>query len=410
MKVSMLSLGCKVNQAEMSHMESALRGSGHEIVSLKENPDLCIINTCTVTSRSGYQSRQLIRRAARSGGRVVVTGCYSELNSEEVRSMEGVEAVIKNSNKSNIIKTIDCNNESTTLNYKGSRTRFFLKAQDGCDHSCSYCIIPKARGKSRSVSPYEIIGQIEQAADNGFKEVVLTGIHLGLYGLDIGTTLPSLLERALNETRIERIRLSSLEITEIDDRLLELVRDERICSHLHIPLQSGDDRVLELMNRPYNMSFFNDKIERVTKKLTDLALGTDVIAGFPYEGEEEFNNTMKMLNDLPFTYIHVFPYSRRPGTDAASMPDTVGDIERKIRASAMRRVSERKNLHYLHKHIGLALDVLIEESISETEARGTSSNYLKILVKGQDIVRGSIVPAMIEGVKDGILFGKPLSN
>jgi|Deesub1362A_J573_1020465.scaffolds.fasta_scaffold00027_26 threonylcarbamoyladenosine tRNA methylthiotransferase MtaB len=410
MKVCLLSLGCKVNQAENSLLESALKGHGHEVVGIDETPEVCIINTCTVTAKSDYQSRQLIRRASRTGAKVIVTGCYAELNKEQVSSLKEVETVVENKNKLNIINMLCGNNASIALNKSGNRTRFFLKVQDGCNHSCSYCIIPKARGSSRSIAPSEVIAQVERAVAEGYKEVVLTGIHLGLYGNDINTSVSELVEEILDKTAIERIRLSSLEITEISDRLIRLFDDKRVCRHLHIPLQSGDDRILNLMNRNYDSAFFKKTILNIAERLPDIALGTDIIVGFPHEGETEFNNTFRLAEELPFTYIHVFPFSKRPGTKAALMPDTVGSSERKQRAAALRRLADRKRKEYMTRHIGKTLDVLIEEKVSNGVCRGTSSNYLKVHVLTDGYEKGSIVPVRIEAEEKGLLFGKPINK
>jgi threonylcarbamoyladenosine tRNA methylthiotransferase MtaB len=324
--------------------------------------------------------------------------------------MEGVEKVINNDNKYNIINMIHADSKSNASDKRSSRTRLFLKVQDGCDHSCSYCVIPMARGRSRSVSVEKLIEKINTSVDQGYREAVLTGIHIGLYGDDIDSSLNELIERILASTSIERIRLSSLEIREIDDRLLDLMRDGRVCNHLHVPLQSGDDRILELMNRPYNSSFFKDKIERIISRLGDMALGTDVITGFPHEGEGEFANTMEMLEELPFTYIHVFPYSNRPGTAASTLKGQIGGTEMKRRASILRGISRKKKAEFLNRNVGCTLRVLIEDSISENEYRGTSGNYLKVHAFSDGLERGSIVPVRIEGSREGFLFGKPIIN
>jgi threonylcarbamoyladenosine tRNA methylthiotransferase MtaB len=408
-RVTLLSLGCKVNQAEISEMESALHMRGHEFVGLEGDPDVCIINTCTVTARSDYQSRQLIRRAARTGARVIVTGCYSELNPEDAASLEGVTGVIKNDNKPHIINMIDGYSRSTTLNYSGSRTRRFLKVQDGCDNSCTYCIVWKARGRSRSLEMGNIISRVDAAINEGVKEVVLTGVHLGNYGQDLmpAASLSDMLENILARTSLVRIRLSSLEINEIDQRLLELIKDSRVCSHLHVPLQSGDDDVLGLMRRNYDASYFRDRVEEIAGVIPGIALGTDVIAGFPSETHKAFNNTLNMIEMLPFTYLHVFPYSFRPGTEASMMTDIVGHKERKKRAYILRTIGKNKKKEYMRSQVGRTLNVLIEEDNSDVQVRGTSDNYLKVSVPDNSCMKGSIVPVRIEGTGSEGLYGNP---
>ncbi len=410
MRISLLTLGCKVNQAEMSGIESALRTHGHEIVGLGDSPEVCVVNTCTVTAKSDYQSRQLIRRAGRAGARVIVTGCYSELNREKVAGMEGVCTVIGNPNKNYIINILNGNSECNTLATKTGRTRCFLKVQDGCDNSCSYCIVPRARGRSRSLPALEVIEAVNKAVDSGYKEIVLTGIHLGQYRSD-GQNLPHLVGNILNKTKVQRLRLSSIEVTEIDGMLLDLFDDPRLMRHLHIPLQSGDDDVLRLMNRGYDRVFFTDAIMRIAERLPGIAIGTDVIAGFPAESLEAFDRTAELVEDLPFSYLHVFQYSRRPGTEAAELPDIVGADSRKRRSAALRAISSSKKLTYMKKQVGRILDVLIEEICTDRLSHsGTSTNYLKVRVSDSRLERGSIVPVKIMGVSDRELVGEPVNT
>jgi threonylcarbamoyladenosine tRNA methylthiotransferase MtaB len=410
MRVALLSLGCKVNQAEITRMEKTLQGWGHGVVGLGDRPEVCIINTCTVTSRSDYQSRQLIRRARKAGARVLVTGCYAQLNKQYVESMDGVEAVVDNSNKHNIINIINGNGECNTSNKEAHRTRYFLKVQDGCDYSCSYCIITKARGPSRSVRCDEVVSLVKDAVSEGYREVVLSGVHLGLYGLDLEPkmSLAHLVENILEKTDTYRIRLSSLQVNEIDNRLLELMEESRLCRHLHVPLQSGDNRVLGLMGRNYDANSFRRKIEKIHETMGTIAIGTDIIAGFPQEEEAEFQNSYRLAEELPFAYMHVFPYSPRPGTAAAEMVDIVGHRRRKERASALRALAERKRSDYMKRHVGETLDVLMEERDGKHTWRGTSSNYLKVRVSGLRKSRGNVVPVRIEGMDKDVLTGKPL--
>ncbi len=412
MKVTLLSLGCKVNQAEISSMESSLLERGHNVVGLKDMPEICIINTCSVTAKSDYQSRQLIRRAWRAGARVMVTGCYSELNKKQVAAMEGVEAVFENNNKGNIIRALLPMLECDTLNNKGSRARKAIKVQDGCDFSCSYCLIWKARGRSRSVDPERVISEVDDAVSRGTREIVLAGIHLGLYGLDLAPemTFSSLVEGILKKTEVERVRLSSLEINEIDERLMELLKDNRVCSHLHIPLQSGDNGVLGHMNRNYDASYFEDRLGEICAALNGIAIGTDIIAGFPTETGEAFENTCSLAKRLPFTYIHVFPYSRRPGTEAAEMHDMVGAANIKERATVLRGISLEKKHEYMKKQVGKTLGILLEEEKQAGIWRGTSDNYLKVTVKWPSGLRGSIAPVRVTGIEEDGLAGTPALN
>jgi threonylcarbamoyladenosine tRNA methylthiotransferase MtaB len=413
MKIALLTLGCRVNQAETFGVEKDLLGQGHEIVGLGDRPDVCIINTCTVTAKSDYQSRQLIRRAHKARARTLVMGCYAELNKKQVGKMDGVEAVIENDNKDKIISMIGPSCKSITLNKTSStrtRTRKFLKVQDGCNYSCSYCIVTKARGPSRSKRPDDVIDSVNEAVSEGFKEVILNGVHLGLYGQDLRPSLSvaGLVEKILEKTAVSRIRLGSLEINEIEERLLDLMSDPRICRHVHIPLQSGDDGVLTDMKRNYDTLYFKNRVEVILNSADGITLGTDIIAGFPTESEKAFSNTYNMAEEIDFAYMHVFPYSKRPGTSAAGMMDMVGDMRRKHRASALRALAQRKKQDYMMMHIGKTLDVLIEERDRSGAWRGTSSNYLKVRISGNAHNRGSIVLVRIQKVQDENLVGNPL--
>ncbi len=408
MRVSLQCLGCKVNQAEIADLEQTLIRGGHELVDLSEHPDLCVVNTCTVTSKSDYQSRQLIRKSARSGARVIVTGCYSDMNTKSVSGMDHVEHVVSNQDKSHIINYIDDNiNVSDEVISRGSRTRYFLKVQDGCDHSCSYCIVWKARGKSRSVPLEELIEMAKRVSRQGYNEIVLTGVHLGLYGQDLspGLALSNLVEELLSQTEIRRLRLSSLEINEVTPGLLEIFMDSRVCPHLHIPLQSGDTDVLGSMNRKYDKEYFRHRILEIASRAGDIALGTDIIAGFPTETEEAFENSLSLASELPFTYMHVFPYSSRPGTVAGGLEDIVGHSRRKERAAVLRDLARWKKQDYLRNNIGRDLNVLFEKRGTDGIWFGTSENYLKVKVRSQENLDGALRIVRTSKIENGNLLG-----
>lgn len=411
MKISVLTLGCKVNQAESFQIENALRDRGHRLVDLAEKPDICIVNTCTVTSKSDYQSRQLIRRANRVGARVIVTGCYSELNKQQVMSMDGVSDLVENNKKLEIVNRLtDENADSFTFLPSGGRSRLFVKIQDGCDYSCSYCTIPKARGISRSLAPEIVINEVNKAVSFGYNEIVLTGIHLGTYGLDLKpkVKLSDLTRTILIKTKINRIRLSSLEIREISDDLLELLNDRRICNHLHIPLQSGDNKILKLMQRTYNAKEFSLKIEHIYRKTSEIAIGTDIIVGFPEEGESEFRNTYNLIESLPLSYMHIFPFSPRPGTIAHEMQDNTPVFVKKERVGLLEGLNIRKKEEFMLKQVGKSLDILIEEDNSDSTCTGTAGNYLKVLLASNNHPRKSIIQARIDRIEKGRLVGIPI--
>lgn len=407
MRVSLLTLGCKVNQAESSQIAVELVTSGCSIVDLDGNPDLCIINTCSVTSRSDYQSRQLIRRAARIGSKVIVTGCYSELNEDAVKSMDGVTMVVLNNNKEHIINMLvditSCKNLSIGQN---ARSRPFVKVQDGCNNGCTYCIIPRARGRSRSRDMTEVIKEIN-SLEKSYNEIVITGIHLGTYGYDLvpKVSLSYLLRDILLKTNVRRVRLSSLEVNEIDDELVELIQEERVCKHLHIPLQSGDDRILGLMGRNYNISQFKDIYSSICQKLPGVSIGTDIIVGFPGEGANEFENTKRFIEDSYISYIHVFPFSPRKGTKAFEMKHRVNDNTMKERCEALRSLGKRKKSEYMHKQIGKVLDLVVEEINEDGYCTGTTANYLRVRACLKGYRLKDVAYVRIAGVKDDTLIG-----
>ncbi len=413
MKIAVLTLGCKTNQAESMNMEHALNNAGHQIVEMLEKPDICIINTCTVTSKADYQSRQLINRALKNNAKVIVTGCYAELNNEQIKNIDNNIEVIRNNNKSNIINMIPNEYSSGNINFsKYARHRPAVKVQDGCNYSCSYCAIPMARGRSRSIPIDRVISEIKFYESLGYKEIVLTGIHLGTYGLDLKPkkSLSMLLDNILKNTNIPRIRISSLEIKEIDDKFLELLTEERICKHLHIPLQSGDDNILKLMNRTYSTKDFLSGIERIIKKVPEISIGTDVIVGFPSEGELEFENTKKLIESIPFSYLHVFPYSPRPRTKAVTFSGQVAGAIKKERVTILREIGMAKKEDYIEKNIGKSLDIIVEDRC-EDGVIGTAGNYIKVLVTDENNIKeGMLVNVHVLGHKDGIAIGIPAKN
>ncbi len=409
MRVSILTLGCRVNQSESDILEANLRGSGFSIVSLSENPDYCVINTCTVTAKSDYQSRQLIRRAARVGAKVIVTGCYAQLNPGEIKAIEGVIGVFNNKNKYHIINMLSGNTGSITFNLI-SRSRPYLKIQDGCNFSCSYCAVPLARGKSKSLSPIEVIKHARQIEAAGYNEIVLTGIHLGSYGNDLypKTRLSELLIRILKETKIPRIRLSSLEVTDLGDDLIELFSDQRICNHVHIPLQSGDDTILRLMNRRYTSKDYVTKLNMIIKKLPGIAIGTDIIVGFPGEGDKEFKNTKIILDYIPISYIHIFPFSRRPNTLASKMAKQNYSAVKKDRLNELKVLNSKKKMAYMKSKMNSILDIIVEEEGIDNTSIGTSSNYLKVKLLTNDYHKGTLIRVRATDIEGKYIKGKPI--
>ena len=403
-RVGIATLGCKVNRYESAALEEDLQKKNYSVVPFNSRADVYIINTCTVTAFSDFQSRQLIRRAHRMNpqARIIVTGCYAQIAPRDVAALDGVSMVAGNSVKHQIIELMQhnanasrcvlagdvsrqnefCNMPLATF---GDRTRAFLKIQDGCNSFCSYCIVPFARGRSRSMAPEDVISAVNRLEQEGYREIVLTGIHLGLYGQDlqpavnISRILQNLGERNLDT----RIRLSSIEPNEITDDLLDVIkRGELLCPHLHIPLQSGDDKILQLMKRNYDADFFRNLIEKVHSAISDIAIGVDVMVGFPSESDEQFENTLKLLECLPIAYLHVFPYSARPGTAAQKIQPQVPGKIKKERAAVLRKLSAQKQEKFALRFLGKQLQVLVESTKDKKTGllKGFSQNYLPFLL------------------------------
>ncbi|MDO8444605.1 MAG: tRNA (N(6)-L-threonylcarbamoyladenosine(37)-C(2))-methylthiotransferase MtaB [Deltaproteobacteria bacterium] len=416
--VAITTLGCKTNQLDSAVMEESLKNGDFRLTDFSGLADVYIINTCTVTHKSDFQSRQLIRRAKRQNpyAKVVVAGCYAQVSPEEVAGIEGVDYVIGNTGKIDIaailrrdvppgrlypeIITTDIFKETEVKGFKVSnfsgQTRAYLKIQEGCHAFCSYCIVPYARGGSRSVNPAEVMDGLNRLIDEGYKEVVLTGIHLGYYGEDLQprTELLALIKMIDREFPTLRVRISSLEPMEITDEFIEfLSTSSAICNHLHIPLQSGDDTILNAMNRRYTSSYFASVIEKVADKVKEIGIGIDVIAGFPGEGEGEFLNTFNLLKGLPISYLHVFPYSKRKGTPAADYPNHVPPEKINERSEMLRRLSEEKKREFMGRFVGKEVVALGERKRDKesTLFKATTRNYLQLQVDcGENMVNREI--------------------
>jgi threonylcarbamoyladenosine tRNA methylthiotransferase MtaB len=391
-KVAILTLGCRVNQSESSVIEGTLRKHGVSIVTIEDNPDFCIVNTCTVTGKSDASSRYLIRRAARTEAHVIVTGCFSQLQHNEVCELQGVCEVVPSSDKEKIISRV-LGYDVDPVYSLHDRARPYLKVQDGCNFSCTYCAVPMARGRSRSLPIDEVVKRASDMASQGYHEIVLTGIHLGSYGQDLSskTSLAGLIRNILSSTSLFRIRLSSIEINEIDDELIELLGDPRVCRHLHLPLQSGSDLILKLMNRNYTVKTYKKKLLRLSSLSSDIALGTDVIVGFPAEGHKEFMLTYELIKELPFSYVHTFPFSARSGTLAANLKPQIAGNVISDRAEAVKELSRAKKIAFASAQANKILDAIAEEEAVHGYTTGTTSNYLKIDMRGNRLNRGSVV-------------------
>jgi threonylcarbamoyladenosine tRNA methylthiotransferase MtaB len=415
-------LGCKTNQFESAAMEERLQGAGYSHVPFEAGADLVVVNTCTVTAATDAESRKLIRRARRLNGdcRVVVTGCYAQIDPAALSVIPGVSLVIGNEEKRDLLELLT--EEGTrvsdirrtevasvpTLSVFTERSRAFVQIQNGCDAFCSYCIIPYARGPSRSVPPEEVAGQIRRLVEAGYPEIVLTGIHIGGYGSDLAPpqSLLSLLRLLEEQTGVARLRLGSIEPTEISSELIEVVASsDVICPHFHIPLQAGDDDVLRAMNRNYTAAFFSDVVMDIRRRLPDAAIGIDVIAGFPGETEAQFKNTFRLIEALPVTHLHVFPFSRRPGTPAAQMSRQVPGDEIRSRAARLRELGEEKGRAFAGAFIGRELEVVVETGKERAMRRGLSRNYLTVFFPEDEEEQGRMARVLIREWTQGGLLG-----
>lgn len=424
LKYSIYTFGCKANKYDSALLASVLDKTGIFAAARDDMPDVILVNTCTVTGQAGAQARQKLRSLRRisSKTKVFALGCYARIEAQKLNAMNIADGIIEEDDPLEIVSMI-ARELGAVENYKSLKnsdviesfpghTRAFLKVQDGCDSFCSYCIIPFVRGKPRSMRIKEVIDQIEIFSGNGdYKEVVLTGIHLGIYGRDLGITLVDLLKEIELLTTIPRIRLSSIEPDEISNELIELIgRSERIMRHLHIPMQSGDDEILRAMARPYSSGSYAEKIKRIRRILPSCGIGTDIIAGFPGESEENFNRTLSMVNDLPFSYIHVFPFSRRKGTKAFDLKDQLHSKVIKKRAADLRKLGDKKKLDFRRSLLGSSEKVLIEEKCRTQNGLmgGFTGNYVPVyveLAKEKDYIN-TVVEVRLDDVEGERMLGK----
>ena len=437
MKAALITLGCKLNQADTMALAGILREAGYQIISGNEKADLYLINTCTVTSCTDQQSRQAIRQAARRNPSafIIATGCYAQTDPQAIARIEGVDLILGNREKSNLkeyLATLSKTKDSPPHIVVGDisasaedgrgkdvapessfRTRPLLKIQEGCNGKCAYCIIPRARGTERSLPPHQVKRQLSGFLTQGFQEIVLTGIRLGAYGRDLAeaVTLCDLVGHLLQLSPGSwRLRLSSLEPQDISATTLisTLQGSSRVCRHLHLPLQSGDDEVLTAMNRTYRVETYRSLVEDLAHQIPGISLGTDIIVGFPGETRERFLRTYHLLKELPLAYLHVFPFSPRPGTPAAALVESVPPPEKKERVRELRSLSREKSLEFRKKFIGTRLEVIVLRKRQERHGRwALSDNYLPMLIQdGTEEMVGQLFSVEIEGMEDGILLGR----
>ena len=427
-------LGCKVNQYESDGIAAGLEEKGLVRAGREDACDVCIINTCAVTSKAGMQSRQAIRKIARDNpdARIIVTGCHAQTDPELIREIREIDQIICHRDKDKIARCISggCKPEKSgpeaPFRFKkadhgktakflgfdkpvsGSMTRAYLKIQDGCDAFCTYCIVPYARGASVSMDRTDVIRHMDGLAGKGFNEVILTGIHTGMYGRDLDPpcTLSDLV-RELDEKRpVRRVRISSIEPNEITRDLVDLAKPGHIlCDHFHIPLQSGDDQILERMKRPYTAGEFSDTVQRIHTTLPFAGIGLDVLIGFPGETDAQFENTYELVKDLPVSYLHVFPFSPRKGTPAFHFnPKVPGEVI-KERCARMRELDRQKRRAFIKKNTGRSLEALVQHQEDDDTGmlKAVTANYLTVLLEKEASLKGKIVDLVYEQGDENIV-------
>lgn len=428
-KIAFYTLGCKVNQSDTASMERLFREAGYEIVDFAEKADIYLINTCVVTNMGQRKSRQMIHRAIRKNPNafIVVSGCYPQTAAEEVKAIQGVDLIIGNQDRAAVVtlveaaateQSIDAYDnvkklsaqtafEELSADCETEKTRAFLKIQEGCNQFCTYCIIPYARGPLRSRSLENIKDEVEKLVAAGFSEVVLIGIHLGAYGKELknGTSLTDAVKAALAVTGLARVRLGSLESVEVGEDLLDLMAsDERVQRQLHLPLQTGCDDVLKSMHRPYDTKIFAELIQKIRAKLPDVAITTDVIVGFPGETEENFAATKEFVRSCGFSKIHIFPFSPRKGTPAASFSGVVSEKVKQRRAVELAEVDRESHEKYCESMLDKTVTVLFEQESAEGLWEGLSGNYVRVYAKSEDNLSGKIRRITLKDLyKDGMI-------
>ena len=427
MRVGICSLGCKVNIYESEYVEELLRGAGYEIVSFDDVADIYIINTCSVTNEADKKSRKMISKAKRRNNNalIVVMGCYSQVKANEVDA----DIVLGNKDKSKILMYLDNyfkdrNSLKKIYNLREesifedmfisefiNHTRAFVKIQDGCNAFCSYCIIPYTRGRVRSKDYNLVIEEVTNLVNKGYREVVLTGIHTGRYGIDLeNMNLEKLLRGLVQIDGLYRVRLSSIEINEITDGIMDLIKSSKVIArHFHIPLQSGCDKILKSMNRKYDLEYFKEKVSEIRKLDKDISITTDLIVGFPGEDDDDFLETIDTLKELKFTKIHTFPYSKRDGTPASMMSNQVDGLVKKKRVREVLDLSNRYEREYYLSYVGEVLDGLVEVH-KDGRVIVLTSNYIPVIVDSK-LESNDVVRVKIDRVDEKIqVYGTVIEN
>ena len=407
-------LGCKANQYDSERLAEALSEAGLHRAHEAEGPDIWVVNTCTVTHVSDRKCRQTVRQAIREhpDAQVYVTGCYATSSPDELEEIEGVTGVYGREELDELIESITGERPGEPTGDFGlsdfaGRARAMLKVQEGCDFFCNYCIVPHVRGEPRSMPLDSAVREAGRLVEKGFREIVLTGIHLGLYGRDLGSgvNLAELVRAVACTDGLERLRLSSLEAPEVSDELLRAMTDPVVCPHLHLPLQSGDDRVLERMGRRYTTLDFRHYVRRAREILSEPAITTDVLVGFPGESDEEFENTLGFCGEMKFSRMHVFKFSPREGTPAAEMDGQVHSRVAKKRSARLRKLGGRLARDWAEQFVGQTVRVLLEETTGEGKLCGYTDRYVRVLTEGREGDLERLRCVKVESSRDGVIHG-----
>lgn len=426
-KAAFYTLGCKVNQYETEAMEELFADAGYEICDFSDSADVYVINTCSVTNMGDRKSRQIIRRAKKTNPNAViaVTGCYAQTAPDEVLSIDGVNIVIGTKDRKNIVALVEELGEDSEINHVtdimnnhefeelhiknySNRTRAFIKIQEGCNQFCSYCIIPYARGPVRSRPQGEVLEEIQKLAANGFKEVVLVGIHVASYGIDLGnTSLADLITEVDKINGVERIRLSSIEPMTLNQEFIDKIKySQKLCHHFHISLQSGCNATLKRMNRKYTTSQFKSIADGLRAAFDDVAITTDIMVGFPGETDEEFDETITFVREIKFAEAHIFQYSQRRGTPAAKRPNQIPPDLKEKRSKVITAETTKTRNEFLDGFIGKTMRVLFEQPASDGLFEGKTDNYITVHTQSEVNLNDQFRNVLIESRKDGIMIGK----
>jgi len=425
--VALHTLGCKLNFSETSTIGNQFLKNGFSVVDMKENADVYVFNTCTVTENAEKECRQLVRRVLKNNPNayVIVTGCYAQLRANEISAIDGVDAVLGSNEKFEIFSLLkDFNKKELSCIYVSSndelnkfgvasstdadnRTRAYFKIQDGCDYKCTFCTIPLARGRSRSMNPELVLEEFTNLVKQGYKEIILTGVNVGDYGKSYDLNFYEMLKKLILVVGDFRIRISSIEPNLLTPEIIMLTAEsEKLCKHFHIPLQSGSDTILHSMQRRYKVNDYREVIHRAKQIIPDLGIGVDVIVGYPGETEKEFMETYNFLLDLPISYLHVFTYSERPDTKALSISNPVDFNERKRRNKMLRILSDKKKNYFYNQMIGKNIDVLFESKDEDGMIKGFSSNYIRVQNRFYSDLENQICNVTVNGVENGLVFGR----